>query len=109
MALTALAFLGKLLGAAIPARVIGHSSADAGLIGMAMNARGAVGLIIAGIALEAGLFNSSGESVLVENLFSAVVIVVITTTVLSPIGMRIFLKRIYLQEDGHHGRLPRAR
>ncbi|WP_286829268.1 MULTISPECIES: cation:proton antiporter [Kordiimonas] len=55
-ALIAIAFLGKLVGAALPAMVLGLQSRDALALGMAMSARGAVELIIAGIALRAGLF-----------------------------------------------------
>ena len=96
--LTVFAFLGKLVGAAIPAIFSGNSIRDAGLIGMAMNARGAVGLIVAGIALDAGLFAYEGESALVENLFSTIVLVVIVTTIITPLGMRLFLRRFFTEE-----------
>ena len=65
---------------------------------MAMNARGAVGLIVAGIALDAGLFAYEGESALVENLFSTIVLVVIVTTIITPLGMRLFLHRFFTEE-----------
>ena len=57
-----------------------------------MNARGAVELIVAGIALEAGLF-SHPEPVpeIVGSLFSAIVIMAIVTTVLSPMWLRFLL------------------
>ena len=92
MLLIVVAFGGKLLGAALPAVVFGYSPRQACAIGMAMNARGAVGLIIAGIALDAGLF-VGGETLspVVDNLFSAIVIVVILTTVLAPIGLKKLL------------------
>jgi Kef-type K+ transport system membrane component KefB len=51
-----------------------------------MSPRGAVELVIAGIALKAGLFENGGApSPIVENLFSAVVIMAVVTTVISPI------------------------
>lgn len=96
--LTIFAFLGKLVGAVIPAMVSKNTMRDAALIGMAMNARGAVGLIVAGIALDAGLFAYEGESALIENLFSTVVLVVIVTTVVSPVGMRFILRRFSSQD-----------
>ena len=82
------------IGAAIPARILGFSSREAWAVGLGMNARGAVGLIIAGIALDSGLFIVKGEpSLIVENLFSAVVIVVILTTIVAPIGIKWALSR----------------
>lgn len=88
------AFLGKFLGAAVPALFMGYTRNEAGIIGMAMNARGAVGLVIAGIALDAGLFTAgSSVSPVVENLFSAIVIIVITTTILTPVGIKFLLSR----------------
>jgi Kef-type K+ transport system membrane component KefB len=55
-----------------------------------MNARGAVELIVADIALRAGLFELPGDSDIIQNLFSAVVIMAIVTTLITP----IILKRI---------------
>jgi len=56
-----------------------------------MNARGAVELIIAGVALEAGLFEAP-EPVpqVVANMFSAVVLMAVATTLLAP----VLLKRL---------------
>jgi Kef-type K+ transport system membrane component KefB len=48
-----------------------------------MSPRGAVELVIAGIALNAGLF--AGGSGIVTHIFSAVVIMSVVTTVVSPI------------------------
>ena len=90
--LIVIAFLGKLVGAAIPAMLLGISPRDAWAVGTAMSARGAVELIIAGIALRAGLFESGlGTSPIVDNLFSSVVIVAIVTTLVAPIGLRLIL------------------
>jgi len=90
LSLLSIAFFGKLFGAAIPASYLGFTRRDAWTIGLAMNARGAVGLIIAGIALDAGLFVTGGaSSLIVDNLFSAIVIVVIITTIVAPMGIRI--------------------
>ncbi len=57
-----------------------------------MSARGAVELVIADIALEAGLFGVVPEtSPVVEHIFSAVVIMAVLTTLVTP----LLLKRIY--------------
>jgi Kef-type K+ transport system membrane component KefB len=91
--LVVIAFASKLIGAAIPAVLIGFSRRTAVAVGIAMSSRGAVELIVAGIAKEAGLFESTGgPSPIVDNMFSAIVIVAIVTTVLVPVGLRMVLK-----------------
>jgi len=88
------AFLGKILGAGITARVSGFSSMDSGRIGVAMSPRGAVELVIAGIALKAGLFATGGG--VVTNLFSSVVVMAVVTTLISP----ILLSRMFRSRSG---------
>lgn len=57
-----------------------------------MSARGAVELIVAGIAMEAGLFNYPDPTPPeVKYLFSAVVIMALVTTLITPIVMRSML------------------
>jgi len=86
------AFLGKLVGAGIPARLMGFSSRDAAAIGVAMSARGAVELIVAGIALQAGLFrHPDPPPAVVAQLFSAVVIMALLTTLATPMLLRPLL------------------
>jgi len=61
-----------------------------------MSARGAVELVIADIALKAGLFDNLGVvSPVVENMFSSIVIMAVLTTIVTP----IMLKRIYMGES----------
>ena len=63
-------------------------------IGGAMNARGAVEIIIADIALRAGLFDHPDPAPpSVEYLFSAIVIMAIVTTLASPLILRPLLTR----------------
>lgn len=94
LTLIVIAFLGKLIGAAVPARLAGLSTRESLGVGMAMSARGAVELIIAGIALRAGLFESGDEATpVVTNLFSSIVIVAVVTTIAAPIGLRLMLGR----------------
>jgi Kef-type K+ transport system membrane component KefB len=90
--LIAIAFFGKLIGAGLPAYLLGYNRREAMAVGVGMSARGAVELIIADIALRAGLF-SHPQPVpeLVENLFSAVVIMAVVTTVLTPLFLRPIL------------------
>jgi Kef-type K+ transport system membrane component KefB len=91
------AFFGKIVGAGGAARGIGFSARESMAIGVGMSPRGAVELVIAGIALKAGLFDTVGVAEpVVENLFSAVVVMAVVTTVLSP----IILKRVFSNPDG---------
>lgn len=86
------AFLTKLVGAGLPAYWLGLSKRDALAVGVGMSGRGAVELIIAGIALRAGLFTVPDPvPPIIANLFSAVVIVAIVTTLAVPIALeRVF-------------------
>ena len=89
------AFLGKIIGAGGAARLFGFSRRDAVNIGVGMSPRGAVELVIAGIALKAGLFvTGDGEPTIVNHLFSSVVMMAVVTTVLSP----LILKRSFAQK-----------
>ena len=86
------AFFSKIVGAEIAARAFEFSPRDSGINGVGMSPRGAVELVITGVALKAGLFETNGHpSVIVENLFSAVVIMAVVKTVVSP----IILNRAY--------------
>lgn len=86
-------------GFVLAARCFGFSRYDAAVIGVAMNARGAVELVIADIAFHAGVFDyPSPRPPIVEHLFSAVVIRAIATTLItSPLLRFIFLRG----ESGH--------
>jgi len=88
VALILVASLGKIIGAGLPAKLSGLTTQQSLIVGNAMNARGAVELIIADIALRAGLFKLPGDSHIVQNLFSAVVIMAIVTTLVTPIILK---------------------
>lgn len=94
IALLLLATLGKLVGAGLAGYFSGMGRREAVAVGAAMNARGAVEIIIADIALRAGLF-SQPQPVpdVIQYMFSAVVIMAIVTTLISPIMMRAALDR----------------
>ena len=91
--LTLLAIATKLVGGGLAARTVGIENREAAAIGVALSARGAVELIIAGIAMEAGLFSKPDPvPPIIENLFSAVVLMAIFTTLFMPFGLRLILK-----------------
>ena len=93
--LIAVAFLGKLLGAGIPALLAGLHRREAAVIGVGMSARGAVELVLLSIALESGIFSQVGQKdPIVTHLFSSLVIVGVITTLLVPIMMRRLQPRI---------------
>lgn len=94
LVLVVVATAGKLLGAGLVARFSGFSTNASLAIGSAMNARGAVEIIIADIALRAGLFSHPDPPPpAIDYLFSAVVIMAIITTLASPISLRWLLPR----------------
>ncbi len=87
--LISIALVSKLVGSGLPAYWTGLSARESLMVGVGMSGRGAVELIIAGVALEAGLFLlPSPPGVIVESLFSSVVIMAIVTTVVAPIVLR---------------------
>ncbi len=93
--LIGVAFLTKLIGAGVPALLLGFSRRDSLAIGVGMSARGAVELIIAQIALSAGLFSLPDPAPpVIEHLFSAIVIVAVVTTVATPFALRTLFARM---------------
>jgi Kef-type K+ transport system membrane component KefB len=89
LSLIAVAFAGKLIGAGLPALWIGLPRREALAVGVGMSARGAMELVILSIVLEAGLFAMADSQNPVEtHLFSALVIMAIVNTLLSPIALR---------------------
>lgn len=87
--LVVLAFVGKLLGSGLPAYWSGLSPRESLGVGSGMSARGAVELIIADVALQAGLFTHPEIAPgVVQYIFSAVVIMALVTTLLTPLVLR---------------------
>ncbi|MBT4219415.1 MAG: cation:proton antiporter [Rhodospirillaceae bacterium] len=92
LVLVVVAFIGKFIGAGVSALAVGMPRKEAAAVGVGMSARGAVELVIADIALEAGIFTVPDiQSAILDNLFSAVVVMAIVTTVATP----VLLKWIY--------------
>ncbi len=76
LALTVIAVLTKLIGCGVGARMTGFDAKSSAIIGSGMVSRGEVALIIAGTGLSSGL--------LAQDYFTAIVIVVILTTMITP-------------------------
>lgn len=93
-ALLFIAFAGKLIGAGGPARLAGLSGRESAAVGVGMSARGAVELMVLSIAREAGLFDGSGTTdPVVLNLYSALVLVAVITTLVAPAVLRRILPK----------------
>ena len=85
MAILFVAIFGKVVGAGIIAKLAGKSTRDAGVIGFAMNGRGAVELILASIGLEFGIIT--------PEIFSILVCMAFVTTFITPIGIKLLLPK----------------
>jgi Kef-type K+ transport system membrane component KefB len=81
LTMTAVAIVGKVLGAGLGARLSGFSWREALQLGVGMMSRGEVGLIVATVGVLEGLIG--------EEVFAAVVGVVIVTTLLTPPMLRV--------------------
>jgi len=75
------AVVGKVLGAGYGAFLGGYTKQEALQLGVGMMSRGEVGLIVAAVGIELGLID--------QNIFSAIVGVVIVTTLITPPFLRI--------------------
>ena len=80
--LSIVAILTKLIGAAVGAKAAGFGWNSSFGIGSAMVSRGEVALIIAAIGLESNLLS--------QDMFAAMVVVVLVTTIVTPIMMKWF-------------------
>jgi Kef-type K+ transport system membrane component KefB len=78
--LITLAMLGKVIGCGLPAYLLNKDMKQAVLVGLGMMSRGEVGLIIAGIGATSGVFSNE--------VFSAVVLMVVVTTIITPIALK---------------------
>lgn len=83
-ALTAVAIVTKVLGCGVGARVAGLTTRQSLVVGVGMISRGEVAVIVAGLALSAGTITSQ--------IFSAAVVVVLATTLVTPPLLRVALR-----------------
>lgn len=93
IALVVLALVGKIVGAGVPALIGGLRPVDALAVGIGMSARGAVELIVLGIAVQAGFFAALDSHPVMQHLFSALVLSTTFATILTPILLRFVLSR----------------
>jgi Kef-type K+ transport system membrane component KefB len=84
IAMTIVAIVGKVLGSGLGARLSGFSNQESLQMGVGMMSRGEVGLIVANQGIAQGLIG--------VDIFSAIVGVVLITTLLTP----LFLRRLFV-------------
>lgn len=78
------AILSKVLGCGLGAKLCGFTRKDSLQIGIGMISRGEVALIVAQKGSQCGLLNS--------NLFGAIVLVVIVTTLITPVLLKVAMR-----------------
>jgi Kef-type K+ transport system membrane component KefB len=83
--LVLVAILAKAVGCGLFARLSGFSTRESVRVGLGMVSRGEVGLIVAGYGLANGLIGS--------DVFSASVLMVLVTTMVTPLMMRLVFPR----------------
>lgn len=88
LALLIVAILSKIVGCSLGAKICGFSNMDSLAIGVGMISRGEVALIVAQKGEQAGLISST--------LFPAIVLVVIVTTLITPILLKAV---VYMKEQ----------
>ncbi len=86
--LIVVAIVSKLVGCGLPATIFLRDKSRATRVGIGMISRGEVGLIVAGIGVSSG--------VLASNVYTAIIIMVAVTTVITP----VWLKKAYSRELG---------
>jgi Kef-type K+ transport system membrane component KefB len=85
------ACLGKLVGCTLGSIWGGLRFWEALSIAVAMNARGAMELVVATIGLSLGILN--------QQMFSIIVVVAIATSFLAPLGLRLTMKKVRMTEE----------
>ncbi len=85
------ACVGKLVGCSLGAIWGGMRFWEAASIAVAMNARGAMEIVVATIGLSLGI--------LTPQMFSIIVMVAIVTSLLAPLGLRLTMPRVRMTDD----------
>jgi Kef-type K+ transport system membrane component KefB/nucleotide-binding universal stress UspA family protein len=85
------ACLGKLLGCTVGSIWGGLRFWEGLSIAVAMNARGAMELVVATIGLSLGILN--------QQMFSMIVLVAIVTSFMAPLGLRLTMRKVRMTEE----------
>jgi Kef-type K+ transport system membrane component KefB len=90
VAVTAVAFVGKLLGGIIGGYFAGFRGSPLLALGVGLNARGMMELLLAQVGLAAGIIDT--------NMYSALVVMALTTTLCTPPIMKRLLRGFTVQD-----------
>ncbi len=85
LAILFVAILAKVIGSGLGARWCGFTNQEALRVGVGMISRGEVGLIVAGVGLASGVIG--------QEVFSIMVIMVLVTTMVTPLLLRLVFPR----------------
>lgn len=85
-ALLAAASLGKVAGAYLGGRAAQMTGAAALVAGILLNARGAVGLVVAKVGIDAHLLTVRG--------YAALVVMIVVTTMAAPPALHVYARRL---------------
>ena len=85
------ACLGKLVGCTVGSLWGGLRFWESMSIAVAMNARGAMELVVATIGLSLGILN--------QQMFSMIVMVAIVTSFMAPLGLRLTMRKVRMTEE----------
>jgi Kef-type K+ transport system membrane component KefB len=80
------AVAGKIIGCGLGAIFMRMTAVESSVIGLSMNGRGAVELIIASVGLKLGLID--------DTIFSILIVIAFITTLMSPLSLSMLLKRV---------------
>ena len=104
LAITGVAIFGKYVGCGLGAKMVGLNNSEASIIGIGMNGRGAVELVVASVVinlsnqlLTAGVIS---EPLLTSDQFSALVFMAFVTTIITPVLLKWSVVRSCSSEDG---------
>lgn len=87
-----IATLGKVAGTYLGARLVGrHGHWTALAYGAGLNARGAMGIIMAAIGLQLGIIG--------QDMYSIIVVMAMTTSIMAPTALRFVLARVKPDEE----------
>jgi Kef-type K+ transport system membrane component KefB len=101
--LTVVALLGKFVGSGAPALIAGRGWREAMVIGLGMNGRGAVELVVAKavLVLSDGLLKAGliQRPLLTRPQFTILILMAFITTLVTPLSMRLFVPPVCSKSD----------
>ena len=101
--LTVVAILGKVIGAGLAIRLLGRTTGEALVVGVGMNGRGAVELVIASVVLtlsdELAAAGVLTLPLLTQEQFSVLVLMAFITTFMTPLALKWAVMRTCLSHE----------